>query len=135
MIEQIEVDDDIECCAMLQIILAERGASVAIAHGYDEALQALATFRADILLSDIGMPGQDGYDLVREVRRTETAGCRVPAIALTAFARAQDAVQARDAGFDVHCAKPLRPIELIQLIAELSKSRGRPDSHAALSSA
>ena len=129
------VDDDIECCAMLQIILAERGASVAIAHGYDEALQALATFRADILLSDIGMPGQDGYDLVREVRRTETAGCRVPAIALTAFARAQDAVQARDAGFDVHCAKPLRPIELIQLIAELSRSRGRPDSHAALSSA
>jgi PAS domain S-box-containing protein len=114
------VDDDVDACAMLQIILAERGALVHQAHSCDGALQALATCRADVLVSDIGMPGKDGLDLIRAVRQAEGTAHRLPAIALTAFARSQDEAQALAAGFDVHCAKPLRPLALIRLIAGLA---------------
>ena len=126
------VDDDNDALAVLQIILADRGAQVEIARNYEEALRRLASFRPDVLLSDVGMPGKDGHALLREVRRMEPGHAHVPAIALSAFARDQDVVQALAAGFDAHSAKPLRPRELIRLISELARLHGPRAPEAAL---
>ncbi len=117
------VEDDMEALTMLQAILAERGAVIASARHADEALALLPGFRPDLLLSDVGLPGKDGHDLVAEVRRRERAGggARLPAIALTAFAQAQDRRSAIAAGFDLHCSKPVRPLQLVRAIGELCR--------------
>ena len=117
------VDDDPEALSMLQIILADSGASVECARNFDEAVAALQRSRPDLLLSDIGLPGRDGHELVREVRRMDGPGARLPAVALTAFAQVKDRELALAAGFDVHCSKPLRPLLLVRTIASLT---GRP---------
>ena len=119
------VDDDRDGLAALEIVLADRGARVEIATDVDSALRRIADFAPDVLLSDVGMPGRDGYALMRELRRTEAGGRRVPAIALTAFSRKQDVDQALAAGFDAHCAKPLRPLELLRLIARVARLHDR----------
>ena len=116
----LAVEDDAEAREMLQIILSDRGARVLTASSYGTGLRCLADSSPDVLVSDIGMPGRDGYDLIREVRRREGGGARLPAIALTAFTREQDREMALAAGFDGHCAKPLRPNELIARILELT---------------
>jgi PAS domain S-box-containing protein len=113
------VEDDADVCAMLQIVLGDRGAHVQIAHDYDGALQALQGAQFDLMVSDIGMPGQDGYALVREVRRREGGGRRLPAIALTSYTRDQDRENAVAAGFDVLCAKPVNPVQLVHEIRRL----------------
>ncbi|MEO5690371.1 MAG: response regulator [Burkholderiaceae bacterium] len=121
------VDDDVEASVMLRIILGDRGAVVQIAHDVPSALQLISLRAFDALISDIGMAGQDGYDLIREVRRREamqsTPHPHLPAIALTAFTRAQDREQALVAGFDAHCGKPLRPLNLVQQIRTLLDQR------------
>jgi PAS domain S-box-containing protein len=115
------VDDDRDGLAALEIVLVDRGARVEIATDVEGGLRRMAEFAPDILLSDIGMPGKDGYALMREIRRSEPPGRRVPAIALTAFSRQQDLDQALAAGFDAHCAKPLQPLELLRLIARVTR--------------
>ncbi|MEJ8851361.1 hybrid sensor histidine kinase/response regulator [Variovorax rhizosphaerae] len=108
------VDDDAESNAMLQMILSDRGGQVATAHSCDAALELLEMMTPDVLVSDIGMPGKDGYTLIREIRkREEASGHHMQAIALTAFARDRDQHQALEAGFDAHCAKPLQPLKLL----------------------
>lgn len=119
------VDDDPEATTMLNLILGERGAQVRTAHDYDSALAALDTAPVDLLVSDIGMPGRDGYDLIREIRRRELLSLRhLPAIALTAFNRQQDQDQARAAGFDAHAAKPLEPLKLVNAVQRLLARTG-----------
>ena len=121
-VQLLVVDDDPEASAMLRIILSDRGATVQTAHSVAAALQLVGARRFDALISDIGMPGQDGYDLIREVRRAESEaplGQRLPAIALTSFTREQDRAQALAAGFDEHCPKPLRPLKLVLQIRAL----------------
>ena len=121
-LQLLVVDDDPEASAMLRIILTDRGAVVQTAPDVRSALQLVDARRFDALISDIGMPGQDGYDLIREVRRAEsesTQHVRLPAIALTSFTREQDRAQALAAGFDDHCGKPLRPLKLVQQIRGL----------------
>jgi PAS domain S-box-containing protein len=121
-LQLLVVDDDPEASAMLRIILADRGATVQTAPDVRAALQLLEARRFDALISDIGMPGQDGYDLIREVRRIEGDAprrARLPAIALTSFTREQDRAQALAAGFDEHCPKPLRPLKLVLQIRAL----------------
>ena len=117
------VEDDREAGAMLQLILRERGAQVALAHDFGSAMAWLQNGprRPDVMISDVGLPDQDGYDLIREIRLQERAAglARMPAIALTAFTRAQDQEQALAAGFDLHCAKPVRHLRLIQMIQRL----------------
>lgn len=113
------VEDDTEAREMLTLILRDRGAEVIGAQSYGEAITSVAQQRPDVLVSDIGLPGQDGYALIRELRRSE-GGAYLPAIALTAFARPTDRQLALEAGFDAHCTKPLRPNELIGLILELT---------------
>ncbi|KQU73455.1 MULTISPECIES: response regulator [unclassified Rhizobacter] len=123
------VDDDPDACAMLGIILGDRGATVSTANGFDEALTVLKTLRPDVLVSDIGMPGQDGYALMRRIRADEAATQqpRLPSIALTSFTRMQDENQAIAAGFDLHCPKPLRPLKLLQAVESLvGRHEARP---------
>jgi PAS domain S-box-containing protein len=122
------VDDDRDGLAALEIVLADRGARVEIATDVESGLRRMAEFGPDILLSDIGMPGRDGFALMREIRRAEPPGRRVPAIALTAFSRKQDIDQALAAGFDAHCAKPLRPLELLRLVSRIARLHDRPAS-------
>ncbi|WP_077037514.1 response regulator [Pelomonas sp. KK5] len=116
------VEDDREAGSMLQLILRERGAEVALAQDFESAMTALKSGRPDVLVSDIGLPDQDGYDLIRQLRERESAAGlpRLPAIALTAFTRPQDQEQALAAGFDQHCAKPVRHLRLVQMIQQLA---------------
>jgi PAS domain S-box-containing protein len=116
------VDDDADAASMLRIILSDRGATVQTASDVSSSLALLRGEGFDVLVSDIGMAGQDGYDLVRELRLGESAAVpprRLPAIALTSFTRDQDREQALAAGFDAHCGKPLRPLNLVQQIRSL----------------
>ena len=125
-VQLLVVDDDTEASAMLRIILIDRGAVVQTAHDVVTALQLLSVRRFDALVSDIGMAGQDGYDLIREVRRLELKSVparHMPAVALTSFTRDQDRAQALAAGFDAHCGKPLRPLTLVQQIRTLLDHR------------
>jgi CheY-like chemotaxis protein len=117
------VDDDADACEMLSMVLADRGAQVQVARDYDSALEALRRRWPDILVSDIGLPGRDGYELMRRVRASTPAGKpRLPAVALTAFTRPEDEASAIEAGYDGHLAKPLRPHELIETIARLVRT-------------
>ena len=121
------VEDDPEARSMLNIILSDRGAQVHPANNVDSAMRLLDAVAADLLISDIGMPGKDGYDLIRFIRARERAagGQRphLPAIALTSFTRDQDREQTLVAGFDAHCSKPLRPLNLVQQIRQLLDRR------------
>jgi PAS domain S-box-containing protein len=119
-IEIVIVEDDPEANAMLNLVLTEQGAVVRSAFDFESAIASLRTFAPDLLISDIGLPGKDGYDLVRVIRKQEESGKRrLPAIALTSFTRERDLQQEVAAGFDAHCSKPLRPLELIQKIQVL----------------
>ncbi len=123
-LRMLVVDDDPDASAMLSIILTDRGAHVTSASSYEEALAALDRQPVDVMVSDIGMPSKDGYDLIREVRRRELGTARhLPSIALTSFTRAQDRQQVLDAGFDQHCAKPLQPLQLVQAVTALAARR------------
>ncbi len=85
-----------------------------------EALEALEKSKPEVLISDIGMPEEDGYALIRKVRALSAArGGKVPAIALTAYARTEDRVCALVAGFQVHLPKPIEPVELVAVVASL----------------
>lgn len=112
------VDDSIDTAEMLTIVLTDEGARVRTANSYEEALVEIERAWPDQLVSDIGMPGKDGYDLITQVRALELASGRprLPAIALTAFARPQDRERALAAGFDQHLGKPLQPHLLIQAL-------------------
>ncbi len=125
-LDLVVVDDDSEASAMLKIILGDRGAAVRCASTVQEALSLLDEQRPDVLISDIGMPDKDGYDLIREVRQGESSPSRpiggrsrIAAIALTSFSREQDRELALACGFDAHCAKPLKPLNLVQQILAL----------------
>ena len=90
-----------------------------------EALEAIVADIPDLLISDIGMPGEDGYELIRRVRELPAEnGGRVPAIALTAYARAEDRMQALRAGYQMHVPKPVELAELVAVAASLVQ-RGR----------
>ncbi|MCG3161146.1 MAG: Virulence sensor protein BvgS [Acidobacteria bacterium] len=118
-VKALVVDDEADALTLLTEILAGRGAEVRVASNMAEALSMLDGWRPDVLVSDIGMPGGTGYDLIREVRRRDAAGARLPAVALTAYARTDDRVQALSAGFNMHVSKPVEPEELLTVIASL----------------
>jgi signal transduction histidine kinase/PAS domain-containing protein len=111
------VDDEPDARDMLERILQESGAGVVCAPDAETALREFATRPLDVIVSDIGMPGMDGYELMRRIRRN---GAReMPAIALTAFARPEDRERALQAGFDEHMIKPVDPYRLVERIAAL----------------
>jgi PAS domain S-box-containing protein len=114
------VDDDLDSREVLATLLALRAAEVKTAGSVIEALDALSYWKPDVLISDIGMPGQDGYDLIKAIRsRGAQDGGQVPAIALTGYATLQDGERALSAGYHTHVAKPVEPRNLVDLIARL----------------
>ncbi len=126
----LAVDDEIDTRELLALVLREHGATVTTAGSTREALEALAAAPVDVLVSDIGMPGEDGYRLLGHVRALAAEkGGLVPALALTAYARAEDRRQALAAGFQLHVAKPIDPSALVHLVAELAQSGGRAVDH------
>ncbi|MGE0131028.1 MAG: PAS domain S-box protein [Blastocatellales bacterium] len=115
------VEDNPETLDMLKFVFEDCGAEVIAAASAAEALEALERFRPDALVSDIAMPDQDGYDLIREVRsRGPERGGKIPAVAVTAYARAEDRVRALASGFQMHVSKPVAPDELIAVVASLT---------------
>jgi PAS domain S-box-containing protein len=114
------VDDEPDARVLVSRILEERGARAVTAQTGEEALRLLNTESVDILVSDIGMPDYDGYKFIQHIRRHEPKRVRnIPAIALTAYARADDRQRALLAGYQMHLAKPIEPRELIAGIASL----------------
>ena len=97
------------------------GATVFVAASAREALALLSTERPAIMVSDIGMPHEDGYALMRQVRGLPAEqGGRIPALALTAYARSADAERAFDAGYQRHVSKPVDPLQLVEMVAGLA---------------
>ena len=118
------VDDEADARDLLAEILGRAGADVTVVPSADEALETLRRWRPDVLVSDIGMPGDDGYVLIRKVRALRPEeGSQVRALALTAYARSEDRTLALEAGFHTHIAKPVDPLELTALIAGLAPER------------
>jgi PAS domain S-box-containing protein len=118
------VDDEPDARALLRRLFEERDAVVITASSVAEAMTALQAHRPDVIVSDVGMPGQDGYELIRRIRALPPeSGGRTPAIALTAYARAEDRVRAVAAGFQHHLSKPVEPVELIVVAASMVESR------------
>ncbi len=114
------VDDEPDTRGVVEQLLLQAGAKVATAGSAAEALVSLRRKPPDLLISDIGMPGTDGYALIRQVRRLPVAeGGQVPAMALTAFARSQDRTSALIAGYQAHIAKPFEAQELLATVASL----------------
>jgi CheY-like chemotaxis protein len=120
-IRVLVVDDDFDGLTLVTEVLRRVGATVegsrSAAHAFDRFVAA----PPDILISDIEMPGEDGYALMRRIRALDPAsGGRVPAIALTAYGRREDRLHAITAGFSMHVPKPVDPAELVTLVASLA---------------
>jgi len=116
------VDDEADSREFLVAALEECEAKVFDVASASEALEAVSQFKPDVLVSDIGMPLEDGYSLIRKVRQLSAEqGGEIPAIALTAYARAEDRMKAIASGFQMHISKPVEPAELVTVVASLAK--------------
>jgi CheY-like chemotaxis protein len=119
------VDDELDSLELIKGILTQCHANVITAASAGEALWRLETVSPDVIVSDIGMPEKNGYQLIHEVRNLPEEKSRtIPAIALTAFARPEDRTRAIEAGFQVHLTKPVEALELINAIRELTRHPG-----------
>ncbi len=121
----LAVDDDQDSLSLLRTVLETSGAQVVTLSSPDQAVARIAETKPDALLLDLGMPDLDGYELIRRIRASDDMSVRrVPAAALTAFARAEDRTRALQSGFEMHLAKPVDPGELVAAVATLVR-RGR----------
>ncbi|MEK6321780.1 MAG: chemotaxis protein CheB [Acidobacteriota bacterium] len=119
------VDDERDAREVLSLALTQEGAEVRVGATVGEALEILDQWIPDVLVSDIGMPGEDGYTLIKEVRAREAErGGLIPALALTGYASHQDASRARAAGFQMHLPKPVESARFIAAVASLAMLRG-----------
>ncbi|MEH2326691.1 MAG: PAS domain-containing protein [Nostoc sp.] len=126
-IRVLTVDDDPDARELLTVLLAEYGAQVLTVSSAAEVLTNLESFQPDVLISDIGMPEVDGYSLIQQIRTlTPEKGGKIPAIALTAYARVEDYQQAIISGYQRHVIKPLDPEELVQAVVALAHSKPSP---------
>ena len=114
------VDDHEDSSEILAAFLERRGARVLRAPDAGAAMDTLSTSRPDLLIADIAMPGMDGQELIRRIRK---AGSAIPAIALSAHARPEDRDRALSAGFDAYCTKPVDAHEILRVIASLNTGR------------
>ena len=116
----LAVDDEPDARDLLMAILQGRGAAVRVAATAAEALDVLHEWQVDLVLTDLGMPIEDGYDLIRKIRALPSAlGGRTPAVALTAYGHVTDRARVLAAGFDEHLSKPVVPDELVRVVASL----------------
>ena len=119
------VEDDEDAGDLLVTVLTQQGAKVSYAGNASEALALVAQSVPDVLLSDIGLPGEDGYELMRAIRARGLTCEMLPAIALTAYSRREDHRLAMQAGFQAHVAKPVEPAVLVAAVADVALSRRR----------
>jgi PAS domain S-box-containing protein len=118
------VDDEADMRELLRTVLSKCGAEVSLAASVSEALEIFRQSGADLLISDIGMPQEDGYELIKRIRELPE-GRDVPAVALTAYARAEDRLRTLRSGYQMHVAKPVELAELVAVVASLVKRHGR----------
>jgi PAS domain S-box-containing protein len=119
----LAIDDEPDVRDMLQTLLQDCGASVLTASSAQEGLEALAAWKPHVLISDIGMPDEDGYSLIRKIRAlTPEQGSDVPAIALTGYVRVEERMRALEAGYQMFVPKPVETNELISIIDDLCRS-------------
>jgi PAS domain S-box-containing protein len=119
------VDDEVDTRELLSVVLGRCGAEVTTAGSAVEALDLLEHSRPDVLVSDIGMAGEDGYELIRKVRVLPAEkGGKVPAVALTAYARTEDRLRVLRSGYQMHIPKPVEVTELVAIVANLAGRAG-----------
>jgi CheY-like chemotaxis protein len=134
----IVVDDEPDARDVISRVLSRAGATAMAVGSVRDALDAVSRERPDVIVSDIAMPDQDGYDLVRQVKEMFSSnggsggggsggGGAIPALALTAYAREEDRLRCLGAGFQAHLAKPVDPGELLKVVSHLARAtRPRP---------
>jgi len=115
------VDDEPDARSLIERLLKDCKARVTTASCARDAIEALAREIPHLLISDIGMPGEDGWTLIRRVRGLSDRRAAVPAIALTAYARTEDRIKAIQAGFQMHLSKPVEPLELVAMVKSLTR--------------
>ena len=120
------VDDEADARVLIKRLLEECHVLVTVAGSADEAMERISTEKPDVLVSDIGMPREDGYSLIRRVRAlSPDQGGNVPAVALTAYARTEDRMKAVAAGYQMHVVKPVEPAQLVNMVATLAGRKGQ----------
>ena len=124
-VKVLVVDDEPDARGLIKRLLDDCEAAVQTAGSAAQAIELIQSQPPDVLVSDIGMPGEDGYTLIRRVRALGAErGGRVPALALTAYARSEDRMRAIAAGYQMHVAKPVEPAELVMMVASLAGKAG-----------
>jgi CheY-like chemotaxis protein len=120
-LQVLVVDDEPDVRSLLITVIEESGANAIAAESVPEALKVLEQLQPDVLVSDIAMPLEDGYTLIRKVRNLEAErGGLLPAVALTAYVREEDCQQAIEAGFQMHISKPVDTTKLVMAVANLA---------------
>ena len=117
----LSVDDQQDTRELITLVLARYGAEVKASDSAATALQLIKDWKPHVVVSDIGLPGTDGYDFMRQLRELEADGERIPAIAVTGYAGAIDESKALDAGYEVHLSKPIELNKLVSVIAKVSR--------------
>lgn len=117
------VEDEADAREMVTLTLEQYGVTVVAADSVQQALIEYEQHQPDILISDISMPKEDGYDLIRQIRSSQNTRNNIPAIALTAYAREEDKQLALNAGFDLHLSKPIEPFQLLESISQLIQKK------------
>ena len=125
----LAVDDDTDALGLVREILESAGAKVRTATSARAALALIEEEVPDVMVSDLGMPGMDGYELIQRVRQMEGPAKELPTAALTAYARSEDRAKALRLGFEMHLAKPIDPSELIAAVASLARRRRDVATH------
>jgi len=128
------IDDEPDARELIAVILTRGGADVSTAESAVEGMQLLGRTKPDVIISDIAMPGDDGYAFIQRVRQlTPGDGGSIPAIALTAYAREEDRRRALSCGYQAHLTKPVEPTQLVSAVAELAHgANGHGDRQPAL---
>ena len=115
------IDDDVDTLQFLALMLTESKAQVHTCTTVSEGLAAMEWFDADVVVSDLAMPGEDGYTLISKLRNSGLESAQIPTVALTSYVRVEDRTRALSAGFNMFVAKPVQPDELVAAIANLSE--------------
>ena len=125
-VKVLVVDDEADSRDLLMTILSQCGSDVRCSESAADAMQTFHEWHPDLLVSDIGMPNEDGYSLIRRLRELEANGAKgIPAMALTAYATDEDRLQALSAGFQIHVAKPIEPKTFVTSLASILEPRDR----------